>query len=173
DLTRVVMETDMALHIVQAGNIRSSLKVIELVEQKQCFDRLLTASDTPTGTGMMPLGTIKTLVEMCCLAKIEPERMLATSTGNVAKVYGFNSGFLRPGKDADVTIIDCAQGCVRPTALEGMSNGDIPAIAAVFSDGIPRFVKKSRNTPPPTRSLNITKNEIRAVFSDEHSHQCC
>ncbi len=173
DLTRVVMETDMALQIVQAGNIRSSLKVIELVEQKQCFDRLLTASDTPTGTGMMPLGTIKTLVEMCCLAKIEPERMLATSTGNVAKVYGFNSGFLQPGKDADVTIIDCAQGCVKPTALEGMSNGDIPAIAAVFSDGFPRFVKKSRNTPPPTRTLNITKNEIRAVFADEHTHQCC
>ncbi len=173
DLTLVVNDTEIALQIVQAGNIRSSLKVIELVEKKGCFDRLLAASDTPTGTGMMPLGTIKTIVEMTCLAQIEPERMIAASTGNAAKIYGLDSGFLQPGKAADITIIDCAQGGVKDTALEGMSNGDIPAIAAVFSDGIPRFVKKSRNTPPPTRTLNITRNEIRAVYDDETTHQCC
>ncbi|MCZ6483563.1 MAG: hypothetical protein O6757_10025 [Alphaproteobacteria bacterium] len=54
-----------------------------------------------------------------------------------------------------------------------MSNGDIPAIAAVFSDGIPRFVGKSRNTPPPTRKISIVKNNVPASYGDETTHHCC
>ncbi len=173
DLTRVVNESPIALQISQAGNIRSAVKVVELVEAGGYFDRLLISSDTPTGTGMMPLGVIKSLVEMTCLTGVEPERIIATATGNCGRIYDLDSGFLAPGKAGDVTIIDAALGCSQETALAGMSNGDIPAIAAVFSDGIPRFVGKSRNTPPPTRKISIVKNNVPASYGDETTHHCC
>ena len=75
--------------------------------------------------------------------------MIAASTGNVAEIYGLNSGFLRPGRDADVVIIDAPLGATKPDALTTMSNGDPVAIGAVITDGIPRFVGRSRNTPRP------------------------
>jgi len=54
-----------------------------------------------------------------------------------------------------------------------MKNGDIPAVAGVISNGIPRFLGKSRNTPPPTRTLKIVKNECIASFREEGVHHCC
>ena len=46
------------------------------------------ATDTPTGTGMMPLGMIKTVVEMACLTDHSPEMMVCAATGNNANISG-------------------------------------------------------------------------------------
>ena len=94
---------------------------------------------------------IYTMVHIASIAGFDPTWMIAASTGNVAEIYGLNSGFLRPGRDADVVIIDAPLGATRPDALSTMSNGDPVAIGAVITDGIPRFVGRSRNTPPTTR----------------------
>ncbi len=173
DMHRIVKETTMALQIAQAGNIRSSILCARLAEETGNFDRLLMSSDTPTGTGMMPLGTIKTLTEMCTLAGIAPEKVLACATGNVAKIYGFNSGFLAPGKDADITVIDVSHGSMADNALDGMAIGDIPAIGAVISGGVPRFLYKSRNTPPPLRKMTILQNRCLQTFIEDTPYHCC
>lgn len=173
-LERVVAETEMALQVVQAGNLRSAIKAVQLANHADRFDRLLIASDTPTGTGMMPLGVIKSLTEMATLTGLEPERLIAAATGNAARIYGLDSGFLQPGRAADVAVIDVALGGTKRDALEGMRNGDVPAIAAVFSAGVPRFVGKSRNTPPPTRKIAIVQNRCIANFGgDPDHHHCC
>ena len=78
--------------------------------KKDCFDRFLIGTDTPTGTGVMPQGMIKTITEMSCLTDHPPEWLIAAATGNNAKVYRLNSGFLAPGKDADILLIDAALG---------------------------------------------------------------
>jgi enamidase len=172
-LERIVSESGMALQIAQAGNIRSAALTIRLAEKYDQFDRVLISSDTPTGTGVMPLGVIKSLTEMTTLTDVEPERILATATGNCTRVYGLQSGLLEPGRPADVTVIDASQGCTRNDALSAMRNGDIPAIAAVFSDGLPRFIGKSRNTPPPSRPIRIVSNRVPASFTEEAVHHCC
>lgn len=172
-LERLVAETDMALQIAQAGNIRSAMKTAMLADREDRFDRLLISSDTPTGTGMMPLGVIKSLTEMTTLTGIAPERILAASTGNAGRIYNLDSGFLAVGKAADIAVIDCALGCTKADALDGMRNGDIPAIAAVFSAGVPRFIGKSRNTPPPTRKIAVVANRCIADFTGEPDHQHC
>lgn len=172
-LERIVKESQMALQIVQAGNIRSAMKTIRLADQTGQFDRLLIASDTPTGTGVMPLGVIKSLTEMSTLTGVEPERLIGTASGNCSRVYGLNAGRLEPGMAADVTVIDASQGCTRPDALGAMRNGDIPAVAAVFSNGVPRFIGKSRNTPPPMRTIAIVKNTCIASFTEDGVHHCC
>jgi len=107
------------------------------------------------------------------LTEVEPERIIATATGNCTRVYGLDAGLLKTDMAADVTLIDASQGCTQADALAAMGNGDIPAVAAVFSNGIPRFIGKSRNTPPPTRQLRITKNEVLQQFREEGAHHCC
>ena len=98
----------------------------------------------------MPQGMIKTIAEMSCLTTChKPEVMIAAATGNAAKVYRLNSGFLQPGKDADILLLDAALGGSKKTALEGLKNGDVTAGVGCFTAGVPRYIGRSRCTPPP------------------------
>ncbi|MGC1466787.1 MAG: amidohydrolase family protein [Pseudolabrys sp.] len=160
DFEMVIDETKAALQIVQAGNIRTALLTLNLVLKKNCYDRLLIATDTPTATGVMPQGMIKTIAEMSCLSDLAPEMLIAAATGNNAKVYRLNSGFLQPGKDADILLLDAALGGSKKTALEGLKNGDVTSCVCCFTSGVPRYVGRSRCTPPPARYAKIIKNKI-------------
>ena len=159
---QVAAETGIAMQVCTAGNLRTTLLCAEAARKHDAFDRFLIATDTPTGSGVMPLGMIYTMVNIASLAGFDPTWMIAASTGNVAEIYGLNSGFLRPGRDADVVIIDAPLGATKPDALTTMSNGDPVAIGAVITDGIPRFVGRSRNTPPTTRKVAVTRCEVPA-----------
>ena len=66
-LRRLVSETDLYLQLVQAGNLRSSLFILGLVQEHDGMGRVVVGSDTPTGTGMMPLGVVKTVTELSSL----------------------------------------------------------------------------------------------------------
>jgi enamidase len=164
DLERVVHETKTALQICQAGNIRTSLHCLELAVGNDQFDRFLIATDTPTGTGVMPQGMIKTITEMATLSAHSPEMMIAAATGNVAEVYGLNSGFLRPGRDADVLLIDAPLGGSQPDALSALKYGDVTASVACFTAGEPRYIGRSRCTPPSMRYPVITRNTLPRTF---------
>lgn len=164
DFARVINESKIALQICQAGNIRTALMCLDLAVEADQFDRLIYATDTPTGTGVMPLGMIKTVVEMSCLSKYPPEMMIAAATGNNAEVYKINTGFLKRGRAADVVVVDAPLGGTQKTALDAIKHGDYPAIAGVFTDGVPRFVGASRNTPPSTRKTRIAHNTIMQEF---------
>ncbi len=164
DFARVINESEIALQICQAGNIRTALMCLDMAVEAEAFDRLIYATDTPTGTGVMPLGMIKTVVEMSCLSKYPPEMMVAAATGNNAVVYKINTGFIRRGKAADVIVVDAPLGGTQKTALDAIKHGDYPAVAAAFTDGIPRFVGRSRNTPPPTRKTRIAHNRVMQDF---------
>ena len=164
DFSRVINESEIALQICQAGNIRTALMCLDLAVEANAFDRVIFATDTPTGTGVMPLGMIKTVVEMSCLSSFAPEMMVCAATGNNAKVYKLNTGFIKRGRDADVIIVDAPLGSSGKTALDAIKHGDYPAIPAVFTDGMPRFIGRSRNTPPSTRQMKIKHNKVLNDF---------
>ena len=165
DFAPIVNETEIALQICQAGNIRTALLCLNLAVEADQYDRFLIATDTPTGTGVMPLGMIKSVCELSCLSEYPAEMIIAAATGNVAKIYRLDTGFLKPGLEADVLVLDNPLGCSKDDALGSIKNGDFPAIAACFTSGIPRFIGKSRNTPPPTRKTSIAKNNQPNLFS--------
>jgi len=165
DFIRVVKESKVALQICQAGNIRTALMCLNMSVDNECFDRFLIATDTPTGTGMMPLGMIKSVTEMATLSKYPAEWMIAAATGNVAKVYRLNTGFLREGKDGDVLLVDAPMGGSKKTCLEAIKNGDVWSLVGCFTAGLPRFVGRSRNTPPPLRYPKVTMSRIQNDFS--------
>lgn len=160
----VARETEIAMQLCTAGNMRTTILCTEQALKCDAFDRLLIATDTPTGSGIMPLGMIYTMILISSMCDLDPTWAIAAATGNNADVYGLNSGYLKPGRDADIVIADAPLGCTKDTALAAMSNGDPFAIGAVISDGIPRFVGRSRNTPPTTRKVQVARSEIRADF---------
>jgi len=155
-LRRLVAETNLYLQLAQAGNLRSSLFILGLAQELGAMERVLIGSDTPTGTGVMPLGVVKTVTELASLGGIPPATALCLATGNNAKAWELNSGIISPGKDADLLIADAPHGSTRNDLFSAMSNGDVPGIGVVIIDGVIRVVR-SRNTPPPQRMPRVIK----------------
>ncbi len=160
DFPRVVNESKVALQVCTAGNLRTTLLLGDLVRKTDQFDRFLIATDTPTGSGIMPLGMMYTITHLASLTTMPVEWAIAAATGNNAAVYRLNSGFLRPGRDADVVVLDACVGGSKTTALDALRNGDIAAVAAVVTNGVPRFVGRSRNTPAPMKKVRVAECRI-------------
>ena len=165
DFPRLVHESNIALQVCTAGNLRTTLLLGDMVRKADQFDRFLIATDTPTGSGIMPLGIQYTISHLASLTDMPVEWAIAAATGNNARTYRLNSGFIAPGKDADVVILDACVGGTKKTALDALRNGDIAAVAAVVSDGVPRFVGRSRNTPAPNRSVRVAQCRLPMDFS--------
>jgi enamidase len=155
----------MALQLCTAGNLRTALLCTALVQQHGALDRLLIATDTPTGSGIMPLGVLYTIGHVAALGKLAPELAIAAATGSNARHFKLSGGFLREGADADLVIIDAPLGGSQPDGLSALAHGDIPAIASVISNGVPRFVGRSRNTPPSVRKVQVATNRVPFDFS--------
>ena len=165
DYPRLVNESSMALQVCTAGNLRTTLLLAKLIVEANQFDRFLIATDTPTGSGIMPLGMLYTITHLASLGGMDPAVAIAAATGNNARIYKRNSGFLKSGADADVLILDACVGGSKNDALSAISNGDIPAVAAVITDGVPRFVGRSRNTPAPMKTVRVVHNRVPYDFA--------
>ena len=165
DFPRMVHESSIALQVCTAGNLRTTLLLANMTMEAQQFDRFLIATDTPTGSGIMPLGMMYTITHLASLTQMPVEWAIAAATGNNAVVYKLNSGFLRAGKDADVVILDACVGGSKDNALDALRNGDIAAVAAVVTAGVPRFVGRSRNTPAPMKKIRVARCSVPQDYS--------
>ena len=165
DLPRVV-ESGIALQICQAGNLRSALEIVRLAQERDALERVLVASDTPTGTGVMPLAVIKSVTELASLVPLPAEIALCFATGNVGGAYGLEAGLIREGAPADFVLLDAPVASSADSALEAISIGDLPAVSAVITDGVLRILR-SRNTPPPER-LPIIESDRTTLDGKEN-----
>ena len=89
-----------------------------------------------------------------------PEHAICAATGNNARIYGLDCGYLRPGRAADIVLIDAPDGGTQSTALDAIKHGDIAAIGAVVTAGVPRFVGRSRNSPATTRTVQVANCRV-------------
>ncbi|MDY7103686.1 MAG: amidohydrolase [Actinomycetota bacterium] len=167
-IATIVRDTDMVLQLVQAGNLRSSLEIVELVAEHGAEARVIIGSDTPTATGVMPLGVIKTMAELASLGGVAPEMVWAWASGTIAAAYQLDGGVIAPGRAADLVVADASWGSLAPDALGALARGDIPGISAVLIDGEIRALT-SRNTPAPTREVTVTPPVPRPERSE---HVC-
>lgn len=165
DFERIIVEGDMALQVCTAGNLRTTLMCARLAQRHDAFDRLIVATDTPTGSGVMPLGMLYTISHLASLADIAPEIAIAAATGSNARVYGLDSGVIAAGKAADLVLIDAPDGGTQDDALAAIRNGDVAAVGAVITAGEPRFVGRSRNTPATTRNVRVAACKLARDFS--------
>ena len=168
DFPRLVNETKVAMQVCTAGNLRTTLLVAKLLAEADQNERLLIATDTPTGSGIMPLGMLYTMSHLVSLGGVAPELAVAMATGNNARVYRLNSGVIAAGRDADNVQVDACLGGSQIDAHSALNNGDIMGVGAVITDGIPRFVGRSRNTPETTRRVKVARCRIPQTFAAEH-----
>jgi enamidase len=165
DFERVIKESDIALQVCTAGNLRTTLLCARLAEKHGAFARFIIATDTPTGSGIMPLGMLYTIAHCASLTDVMPEIFICAATGSNARVYGLDSGLLAPGKAADIVLIDAPDGGTQSTALAAIKNGDIAAIGGVMTAGVPRFVGRSRNTPATARRARVVRSTVTQDFA--------
>jgi enamidase len=159
---RLVVDGEMALQLVMAGNLRSSLELCRLIREHGQEARLLVASDTPTGTGVVPLALWHLTAELVSLGGLSWELAIAAITGNVGEIYGLEAGRLAVGRPADLLVVDAPLGSAASTWAEALQIGDVPGVCAAVTDGVVRFTK-SRNTPAAQRNVVLSGEAPRAV----------
>lgn len=150
DIERIVRESEMMIEVVQAGNTRRAGEIARLAARHGALHRMMIGTDTPSGTGVIPLGVLRTMAWVASLGEVAPELTVAMASGNTARVYGLAEGAVRPGNAADLLLVDAPIGSEARDALEALAIGDTPAVAAAIIDGVVR-VYGSRNTPGSTR----------------------
>jgi enamidase len=151
-----LFEAPGAIQLVQAGNLRSSTEIIERAYDADALDRIVLATDTPTGTGVMPLGMIKTVCEISSLCGLAAPKAIALASGNNGAVLGRPEGVLEPGRPADLFCAFAPLGSSCDGPLAAIEFGDIPGIAAVVVDGEVKAMR-SRNTPAPDGACQLTE----------------
>ena len=152
DIERIISETDAALEIIQCGNAAIIPRIIALARRHGALDRVIIGTDMPSGTGVIPLGMLRTVAWASALGDVPPETAIAMATGTTASIYGLPAGKIAPGLEADLVIMDAPIGSAAADALETLKIGDTPGISGVIIDG-ELVVQKSANTPPAKRQL--------------------
>ena len=150
----LVRETDLVLQLVQAGNLRSSLHIVEAVREIGAEHRVILGSDTPTGTGVMPLGVLKTMAELASLGGVDAGLVWAWASGAVTDVYDLETGKVEIGRPADLVVSDAPWGSYGADTVRTLARGDIPGISAVLIDGQVRALR-SRNTPASATAVTV------------------
>lgn len=153
DIERLVA-TEMAIEIVQCGNGRAALHAVRTAAALGGLDRVILGNDAPSGTGVIPLGILRTMAHLASLGGIAPEVAVAMATGNTARIHGLDVGVIERGRAADICLIDAPVGSGASTALGALAIGDLPGISMVLIDGEVR-IGRSRNTAPAARAAEV------------------
>jgi enamidase len=151
-----LVATEMALEIVQCGNMKTALHTLRVATDARATHRIIVGNDAPSGTGVIPLGVLRTLTLLAGLGGMPPAEAIACATGNTARVYKLDTGVIAPGRAADLVVCDAPTGSIAGDALGALVAGDLPGISMVLIDG--RItIGRSRNTPPAARAADVIK----------------
>jgi enamidase len=150
EIRRLVRDTSYTLELVHCGNPKALVEALDQGLKHNALDRFIIGNDAPSGTGVVPLGILRVICMAASLTPVKPEQAICMATGNTAKVFGLDTGFIREGLAADLVAMDAPMGSVGTDVLTAIQAGDTPGVSMVMIDGKVQ-VKISRNTPPPKR----------------------
>ena len=151
EIRQICENGSRALEIVHNGNLRTGLFVLDLARQRGELSRVVLGTDSPAGSGVQPLGILRTLTMLASLGGIAPEVAFCLASGNTARVRGLTDrGIIEVGRAADLIFIDQAMGGAGDGLLDSVALGNLPGIGMVVIDGEVR-TGRSRNTPPAMR----------------------
>jgi enamidase len=154
DIEKLVTQTQMALEVVHCGNLKTALHTLTTARETGNLHRIIIGNDAPSGTGVVPLGILRVMSFLSSFESVPPEQVFTMATGNAARIYNLRVGFIKPGYEADLVILDAPTGSVGKDALSALKAGDLPGVSMVLIDGEIK-VQKSRNTPPAERMAEI------------------
>lgn len=162
EVMSLIDHTDATIELVFAGNTRAAIEIARYLDDRGETDRLQIGTDTPSGTGVVPLGMLRLITELVSLAGLEPAQAICAASGSTAARYGLAAhpstisateiGRVAKGCVADLVVLDNPLGSMAADACESMQNGNVPAVAAVLVEG-EVVLTRSVATPPPTRAV--------------------
>jgi enamidase len=155
EIEAILDGTSAAIEVVQAGNIRALADIVRMLRERDAVDRLQIGTDTPSGTGVVPLGMLRTMAYCSALGGLDPDAAVCAATGGTAARYRLDTGVLAPGRPGDVVALHAPVGGTASTALDALATGDTPGISLVAVDG-EVLVTRSRVTPPPLVAATVS-----------------
>jgi len=150
----LVEDTDLDVELVVAGNQRTSVETLETMMARGELDRVQIATDTPTGTGVVPCGMWLEAGILASMTDVSAADVLCLMTGTPAAHNDLDTGVLAEGRPADLCVLDAPLGSVGDDALAAIENGDYPSVSAVLVDG-DVLVEGSRNTGPAKNPAEV------------------
>lgn len=155
EIRRICEESPRGLEIVHNGNLRTGLFVLGIAKERNILDRVILGTDGPAGSGVQPLGILRTICHLASLGDVPTEVAFCFATGNTARVRNLDDrGVIEAGRAADLVFMDQAAGGIGKDFLESLALGNLPGIGMIMVDGIVRTAR-SRNTPPAIRVPEI------------------
>lgn len=149
EIVAAIEGSSAAVEVVQAGNTRALVDIVTHLDREGMLSRLQFGTDSPSGTGIMPLGILRAIAYAVAFGGVDPVAALCCATGEVAARYRLDVGVIAPGRPADLVLLDVPLGGQGSTALDSFLGGDVPSVALVMVDGEVQAYP-SRMTPPPT-----------------------
>src|SRR5207237_2638659 len=113
------------LELVHNGNERSALFTLRTAREMGDLSRIILGTDAPAGSGVQPLGIIRTVSMLSALGDIPAEIAFCFATGNTARMRKLDCGLIEVGRAADFVLMDKAQHSAGPTLLESVRLGDL------------------------------------------------
>ena len=148
ELKEICEKSTRAIEIVHNGNLRAGLYVLDIAKERGELDRVVLGTDGPAGSGVQPLGILRTITHLVSLGGVSVETAFCFATGNVCKFRNLHDrGMIEVGRSADLVFMDQATGGAGNGFVESIELGNLPGIGMVMIDGEIR-VNRSRNTPP-------------------------
>jgi len=143
-----------AIEIVHNGNPLAALYALRTAIELGQPERIVLGTDSPAGSGVQPLGILRTVALLSSLGEIDAATAFCFATGNTARLRALDCGLIEPGSAADLVIMDRAQHTAGKDLLESVRMGDLPGVSMVIIDGVVRC-GRSRNTPPATTLAEV------------------
>ena len=154
EVKKLVTKTTYALELAHCGNMKVLVEAVKMGIQHNALERFIMGNDAPSGTGVVPLGILRVIAMAASFTDLRPEQAICMATGNTARVYGLDRGFVREGMAADLVSMDTPMGSVGSDALSAIKAGDTVGVSMVMVDG-QIVVENSRNTPPAVRKAKV------------------
>ncbi len=154
DIDHLIRQTPAIIDLVRFGNPKALMGVVRTVREIGALGRVVLGTDSPTGSGVEPLGMLHLLTFLAACTDLKAEEAICMATGNTARAYDLPTGVISPGRAADLVLLDAPLGSCAGSALEAFALGDCPAVAMAMIDG-EIVVPRSRNTAPPQRCYRV------------------
>ena len=75
EIDKLIDETNLPLEIVQCGNPKVADYVARRLDEKGELDRIVIGNDSPSGTGIIPLGILRTITQIASISGIPAENL--------------------------------------------------------------------------------------------------
>lgn len=161
DMERIVNESDCFLELAYCGNFGQALKLLKMAKESNQLHRVILGTDTPSGTGVTPRGMLRLMAIAGASDHIKPEQAICMATGTPAIAHDLDSGFIAPGKPADLLILGRITGSSGNNALEALNDGHLLGISMALIDGKIVIRDRSLQTPPPEVGAVIVQESQR------------